>query len=433
MNIRDLPLGFTSEVNTMLYDFVDPLTNDLRPRKRLPDPIDYLGYNSYWLDKLKIVTWQDFADRFNSFGFCQELQSNIRYGSLGSYLFYDKDKILRAHYPDSPVLVYGTRPGRGANFQLVDPPVDDSGDNWTYYDTSRTDQSFKIIATKEFGDWSYHLEGYRFQPDQLNFIGSKGSPSPLYFGLELEISTRLTSGELQYIAQDVEPKQKQFFYLKHDGSITGRFDGKVELVTMPMHPRVMKKEFKTYFTKLEELCKLKGKEVKDFIDIRPISTNGLHIHVSKASFVRPKGRPDRLWKNKFASVWNDTQRSSQDFLQKLSRRITPISEAQYFKPHENMRGRTPAWKLTHGAYCMTGSQRYASARETDETVEVRVFQGQWDLSHVLYCIDITAAVHSYCQETSIRDTSYRFAESFQNWLSKQRGYHYAKKGLAECA
>jgi hypothetical protein len=289
----------------------------------------------------------------------------------------------------------------------------------------------KPIHTEEEDFW-YQQQDYRFklETSDLEFMKLPNEAGHLHFGLELEISTKLSPSEFQYIIENVKPKQEKFFFFKHDGSVTGRFNG-TELVTMPMTPRRMRKEFRTLFSKLEVLCKEKGKSISDFIDVTPVRTNGLHIHVDKDSFVRGK-HYDKLWKNKFGSVWNQTNTSSMEFIQKLSRRVSNIATNQYCKPHENMRGRTPAWKMQNGAVCLQNSHRYASARDTDFSVEVRVFQSIWDIDHIFYCIDLVAAVHKFCGETDIITASNKFPVNFTNWLFQQNEFRFAKKGLKTC-
>lgn len=278
-------------------------------------------------------------------------------------------------------------------------------------------------------EWLTRVNGYNWTPPErsLKFLGGN-TKTKLFFGLELEVSSQLTPFHLWHIVTQIEPKQDPFFYVKHDGSVCGKYQNKYEIVTLPCTPRFLRKSFRTFFKKLESIL---GPDLGTYFDLSDVSSNGLHIHVSKASFTDGKF-PSRLWKNKFASIWNQWDRQNQDFLQKLSRRVISIEDATYFAPHKQMRDRTVPFRLRNGAFCRNREDRYASARETDQTVEVRLFQSRFNLDHIIYCIELTQAIHEYSHSMPISSLGRGFVSGFTKWLIKQPGYYNIKKEVGQC-
>lgn len=266
------------------------------------------------------------------------------------------------------------------------------------------------------------VQDYRYVPEKHVFHG--GNPgNRLFFGLELEVSSRVTPEELQYIVTNVEPKQEPFFYFKHDGSILNTFGHTYEIVTFPCSPRFLKAEFRKLFSKLE---KLTDGHISDYFDTNSRHTDGLHIHVSRDSF------SSRIWRNKFVSVWNQWDKSNQKFLWKLSRRIHPLSENRFCRPHRNMVDKTVAYRLREGAINTGYEDRYASSRETSNTVEVRVFQGKFELDHILYCVTLTKAIHEFTYSMPINSLGVRFKDDFIKWLNKNGKYRSLEKEITQC-
>ena len=160
------------------------------------------------------------------------------------------------------------------------------------------------------------FHNYTFKMDPINFGFFRRTDRCVYdednqeadmFGVELEFSSSVSVKELQYIVTDVEPKQRPFFIFKHDGSVTGRFQHKVELVTVPCTARYLRQEFKKFFKKLETLCAVKGRPLSDYFDTSFNLNNGIHIHVSRSSFVSDVHR------RKFTSALQLQDKVSYDF------------------------------------------------------------------------------------------------------------------------
>jgi hypothetical protein len=280
----------------------------------------------------------------------------------------------------------------------------------------------------------YKKNNYTYAPDPVfRFDQRDKGNQELFFGLELEMSTKLSCRELQKIVTEVEPKQDFFFYFKQDSSISGSYSNLVELVTHPCSPAFLRKNFRILFQKIERLCEERGIFMHDVIDMTPNPSNGIHIHVSRKSFGDTRRPVGKHWKNRFASVWNLWDSESTDFLTVLSRRPSPISDNRFCKAHPNMRGKFVSNRLVTGAVCENRDDRYSACRETTATVEVRIFQGMFDLGHILYCIQLTKAVHEYSSGMSLSALGRGFKQDFTRWVAQSGRYPSIIKEIKKCA
>lgn len=274
-------------------------------------------------------------------------------------------------------------------------------------------------------NWWFEHRNYSFRPEFV-FNSLPKERHSLFFGLELEVSTRLSTKEMQKIVTEVEPKQEPFFYFKQDSSISGQYSNKIEIVTMPCTPSYLKKNFKIFFKKLEDLCAAKGVSLGDVFDMSQQLSNGIHIHVANEAFVQSSYRDNRH-KNKFLTAFNQWDKTFQDFLMKVTKRPTSIKDSTYCHVHPGMDGYTLARRLARGT---NGSHdRHSSCHETGNTVEVRVFYGLPDIKHILSCIEFTQAMFHFTQYAPISSFGASFATVFTNWLSKQPGYRSIKESI----
>ena len=267
------------------------------------------------------------------------------------------------------------------------------------------------------------LRNYTFKmdSDEFNFFRHlKGEcKSSVMFGMELEVSTALDIRELQAIVTEVRPKQEPFFIFKQDSSISGRYSNKVELVTVPCTPKYLKKAWKLFFEKVERLCEERGLELKDVFDVSPTLTNGIHIHVSKDTFL------DKLHKRKFVAAWNSTSSSSVvRMLSVVSGRSDYMNNA-YCRP--SYRYETPRV----ARLLLTDTDGRATCHELPRTIEVRLFQGIVDIKHILRCIETTEAMY-YMSSVMPISKFHSYPDLFAEFVTKHPGYTNIKEFL-ECA
>lgn len=272
---------------------------------------------------------------------------------------------------------------------------------------------------------------YTFTPE-LNFMSTpRDKGSLLYFGLELEVSTKLSAAELQSIVTQVEPKQEVFFYMKSDNSIGGKYDHLYEIVTHPMTPRRQRKEWKTLFKKLEDLGAKKGLLLSDFFDTSKTLTNGIHIHLSRDAFLQSySGRETHM--NRFVSSWNLWDSQSQEFFQKISKRQLQPKDMHYCGIHPQLDGLRVARQLHRGT-SVCSDNHYSACHVTRRTVELRIFQGIVNLDHILSCIDLAEATFDFTRDAlAISHIGWRFSSVFTDWLMKQPRFTKAKEAI-KCA
>lgn len=396
------------------------------PSVLLPSQYDYIYYPLFYLT-YDIYTWGDlleFLNTYNKNGVIS-VPHVVNRSTAGVHTLKVRSGVTISDPAVSvEVRLDGDASGNPLNLPLTIQKIHRD----TIYD-----KAYKFIVRETHvidingPEWLTRVNDYRYVPNQYTFLGGSKT-TQMYFGLELEISTKLSPAELYYVVTQVEPKQEPFFYCKHDGSINGAYGIGFEIVTLPCTPRYLKNAFRVFMKKLERIT---SNKVGDFIDLNDPASTGLHIHVSKSSF-RTQKSYEKLWMNKFSTIWNQWDTQNSEFLQRLSRRKISLLDNDYCSPHSKMRGRTLATRLNQGAFCIDHRDRYASARETNSTVEVRVFQGSFNIDHILYCIELTQAIHEYSRQMSIKDIGRNFKNSFTNWLTNQSGYRYAKQGVFQC-
>lgn len=295
---------------------------------------------------------------------------------------------------------------------------------WTILETQ--EPATNHTTPTEYSEYLFSRLNYNFAPpfgngDGFKFHTESNETTRLFFGMELEISTAISPKEMQLIVTSVEPIQKPFFYMKHDGSIHPSMSHCYEIVTMPCSFSFLKKNLRIFFSKIEKLCEQKGVPVSRVIDVAVRPSNGLHIHISKDAFSSP------TIKNRFASIWNQWDSSSLGLLNSMTKRPNPIERSDYYHTHPNLKDRTLSYRLKTGAVVVSNNERRSACRETDRTLEVRVFQGMWDLDHVLNSLQIVKAMFDYSHEMPLSAFGMKFSTHFKNWLESKGGYVRVKK------
>lgn len=449
-SLRDQPyVNYPAE-----YQFVNFLKPDGTYRRKKWTVRFWDWYKSpEFLERNKLYTMGDFFRFINDLGYHSHIEgAPFHWDYISKTYKLPRGKTIE-QLDQTPIIRFqqnpynaGSSSGQYVLFNFSNPEVnynsyydgmdvDYSGCQFVCNYTNTPDQtvttSDPIQAFKNrVPSWLTKMNNYSYKPTDMQFMCLKEHTNQ-YLGMEIEFSTMLSPLELQYIVMEVEPKQKPFFFFKSDSSVSGSYHWTMELVTFPCTRRYLRKEFKTFFSKLDRLVKENELDMSGIFDLERRDNNGIHIHVSKNSFSLNEEVIDRLWKNKFLTVWNNTDDNSRAFLDKLSRRVRSLSSHSYCAPSSFMAGKKLVHKLKEGTG-RAGGNRYSSCHETANTLEVRVFRSIWDIEHILYCIDIVCAVQEYTAGASIRSVESRFAQTFIDWLDSTKMYPNAKKVVAQC-
>lgn len=271
-------------------------------------------------------------------------------------------------------------------------------------------------------DWMCEKQGYKFVPEEVMF---KHLPreiaggNTLYFGMEFEIVTSMQLREIQRVVCDVEPTQEPFFYFKHDGSIDpysgdeSPLETPVEIVTLPCTPKFLRKNLRTFFSKLAKLGLLGQFQTN--------KSCGVHVHLSKDAFY------SGFHKKKFVTIWNQFEPTSKRFIQKLGKRAF----TSYCKNADAHSGLILSRRLKKSIFANGHDvDKYSASRETNHTVEVRVFKGEFSLDHILYCLDVCRAMFAYADKVPLSDLKgSSFSRNFLSWLRSHPYFNSLKKEL----
>jgi hypothetical protein len=259
---------------------------------------------------------------------------------------------------------------------------------------------------------SSEVMNYTYKPE-YKFMAMPKEQTECYFGLELEVNSKVPWSDIHRAMTSMVPVQEAFIFAKQDGSISGQYNNCYEIVSHPMSPRRMRVEFTTLFKKLERLVADKGLEWKEVFDMET-TTTGIHIHVSKGSFTPLS----RTHKKKFMLLWNNSSPAISDFTAKLACRT--LKGNTYVNPASNYAGRSLAWMLKEGK----NSDRHSSCNETTSTVEVRAFRGQPSIASVRHAIDTTEAMLRFTEQMPNSQLNRHFPRHFKSWLGKQNKNSY---------
>ena len=259
---------------------------------------------------------------------------------------------------------------------------------------------------------SSEVMNYTYKPE-YKFMAMPKEQTECYFGLELEVNSKVPWSDIHRAMTSMVPVQEAFIFAKQDGSISGQFNNCYEVVSHPMSPRRMRVEFTTLFKKLERLVAAKGLEWGSVFDMET-TTTGIHVHVSKGSFTPLS----RTHKKKFMMLWNNSSPAISDFTAKLACRT--LKGNTYVKPATSYAGRSLAWMLKEGK----NSDRHSSCNETTSTVEVRAFRGQPSLASVRHAIDTTEAMLRFTEQMPNSQLNRHFPRHFKAWLGKQNKNSY---------
>ena len=256
------------------------------------------------------------------------------------------------------------------------------------------------------------IQAWNYVPVELVFMALPKEKTKLYFGLELEVNTKLPWTDIKRVMLEVEPKQEEFLHAMSDSSINGIHDHCYEMVTMPMTPRRMRKEWKVLFRKLgKKVQEVLGVELTEVFDMDTTST-GIHIHTSSGAYT-PYQR------KKFSALWNSDIPSILKTVNLLAGR--DLMNTHHSKP-------SPAYEGRRLGYCLRELRyhdKYVACKDDGgTTVEVRVFKGTPTLANILSCIDSVEAMFYFTLEMPNSAFSNTFPKVFHTWLYKQSSFKY---------
>jgi hypothetical protein len=315
--------------------------------------------------------------------------------------------------PDEVELLKPARIPANSGFSLFEE--DEGGKPTVVYDGfyEYRNESFLFYYYLEERAPTSDLMAHNYVPAVFKFYSMPKEKTKRYFGLELEVNTDISWSDLHKVLTEVHPVQEDLMYFMHDGSISGDKRHSYEIVTHPMTPRRMRKEFTLFFSKLEKLLKPKGKSLSDVFDITTDST-GIHIHVSRDSF----RASSRTHLNKFAMVWNSNVPAMVKLAEELAGRT--LRGHRYSPPSHQYEGRSLSWCLKNHHT----SGRYVACNLTQNTVEVRAFKGTPSLSNILKCIDAVEAVIDFTYQAPHSVFNRHFKTSFMSWINEQNKTRY---------
>lgn len=219
-------------------------------------------------------------------------------------------------------------------------------------------------------------------------VDKKERDAPIY-GVELELSTRYGVPEL------IDAVDTIWICAKQDSSITGKYSGKYEMVTLPATLKAHKQLWGKWFA---------GLDMAKFDQTRS-TNNGMHVHVAKESF------NDQRHQRDFA--WFFTNPLCSEFMINFSER-----------GRLNDYCRMPNW-ADHGYPSSVKTRkdinRYLSGLRgainvggTKPTIEVRLFKGIVSYATVLKNLELVDAVFHF----TAKGVSYSCnpMREFFNWL-----------------
>lgn len=333
--------------------------------------------------------------------------SSLRSGSYDDLKEYLTGLLL------NPSLKVSFRYASGGNILLDNPSSEEVPFVTVLWNSSA---HMTLVGSEDTRDtnWTTHWN-YTFKMDEhaFNWWRSVKNEDNAMFGLELEICTKLSRREIQAIVTEVEPKQEPFFIFKQDSSISGKYPNKLELVTVPCTPKYLRTHWKIFFKKLQSLCEAKGMTLDDVVDTNENLTNGLHIHVSKKHFIN-KGHF-----NKFLTAWNQWDKSATSLFNTVSSRPSHYLDNPYCRINYAYDGKTLARRLKG---LQSDDRMSVAHNRTGSTVEVRVYQGIFNLAHIMKCISFTEAMFEFTQDIGYSSFDRRFFPSISKFILGNRKY-----------
>lgn len=248
---------------------------------------------------------------------------------------------------------------------------------------------------------------FSYSTNVMNILGEKfiSEPKefkPPFYGVELEMSTDYSQRDL------IDATEEPFFILKSDSSISGNKSRVYELVTLPMSIVAHKKRFAHFFSNLDY----------DTFDRSITTTNGMHVHISRAAFNDTKGKDTESHLRKFSYFFINP--SNYQFLLAVSERTE--DSLQRFSPiprpsTHDIANHKALFKQSTGCWGR-GAINVTSGKPT---VEVRLFKGIVSYATIVKNLEFTDSVFFFTQQAT---RSTLTLHHYLNWLKLQPANKY---------
>lgn len=235
----------------------------------------------------------------------------------------------------------------------------------------------------------YSVKNYSFNPCKIlkwPLVAAK-EHNPVLYGVELEVATDHTIKEL------MDAGNEPFMIGKSDGSINGKGNLRVELVTVPMSLKRHKQEWAYWFSNLD---------YKKF-DCTVRTNNGMHVHIDRTAFLNA----DHIQR----FTWMLVNPCHYDFMSLISERHSSYSIQNYCPfPIFNNHSKLQAFKkCVEKANQIRGAVNF----QKQATIEVRLFRGIVSYASILKNLEFVDALRLYTEERPFNELN---LSSFFAWL-----------------
>ena len=224
---------------------------------------------------------------------------------------------------------------------------------------------------------------------------AKGEGTPVYVGVELEVSTDYSINEL------IDAVEEPFFIAKSDGSITGSKRNPMELVTVPGSFKYLKRQYALWFNNLDY----------NRFDCTNQTNNGMHVHVDRKAF------DDDYHIRNFC--WFINNPANTPFIVAMSDRGSLQAMSQYtpFLNFSSNLTRTTAFKSCHRLLDgHRGATNLKNGWARAKTVEVRLFRGIVSYTAIVKNLEFVESVFLFTQ--SLRSYREQSLANYIEWLFK---------------
>src|SRR5688572_21763506 len=224
----------------------------------------------------------------------------------------------------------------------------------------------------------------------------------LLYGIELELATN------HHVRKIIDSQQFPFFIAKQDSSISGHGDYYMECVTVPMDYRGQRKAWGKFFAEFWEDEKTLPSGIKQHggyqgFDLTTNTSNGMHIHMTKAAFT-----PAHL--KRF--TWMICKPEHASFITYLSERGTDLgvyATLPSFGSHYN----TNKKRYDHLMQLLPSRGAVSVNTSSGRTIEVRLFKGIVSYASLLKNLEFCDALYYFTLEMPYSKLTMK---DFKLWL-----------------